>query len=315
MLINGPVGSEISFKKKSRVPRDIYEFFCDKQISYSDEEVNFYLFTNNNGNLSKQIKFNGTHHNLTEAILNPINPTKVIVHGENSNMNLYPLIDMRSNYLNKSDSHYNVIAVDWGKFATGCFLRALQSAKKVGYRLAQLIQDLVHYGAEDIHVIGFSLGAHIPAFAANSLKPYKIPRITGLDPALLYLDFEMDDKLDAGDAEFVDVYHTDIFHQGKKDQCGHADFYMNGGKNQPGCISESKHSCNHLRAAIYFAESINSEIGFWGYSCFSYSAYIFGRCKSIPPTVLSGDRVFKNASGFYIVVTNAQKPFAKGHLL
>lgn len=45
-----------------------------------------------------------------------------------------------------------------------------------------------------------------------------------------------DEKLDASDANFVDVIHTNALLQGKIERCGHVDFYMNGGVMQPGCF-------------------------------------------------------------------------------
>jgi hypothetical protein len=47
------------------------------------------------------------------------------------------------------------------------------------------------------------------------------------------------DRLDPSDALFVDVIHTNGGLNGDLEQCGHVDFYMNGGISQPGCF-ESK---------------------------------------------------------------------------
>lgn len=50
-------------------------------------------------------------------------------------------------------------------------------------------------------------------------------------------------KLDKGDAEFVDVIHTDGFVKGQIERSGHVDFYANGGLSQPGCekpVNQSK---------------------------------------------------------------------------
>lgn len=53
----------------------------------------------------------------------------------------------------------------------------------------------------------------------------------------LFITADADNKLDKSDAEFVDVFHTNALVQGKIEQCGHVDFYLNGGVYQPGCIS------------------------------------------------------------------------------
>ena len=63
---------------------------------------------------------------------------------------------------------------------------------------------------------------------------------SGLDPALpFFVTLNIDQKLDASDAVFVDVIHTNAFVQGKIEACGDVDFYVNGGIRQPGCWSES----------------------------------------------------------------------------
>jgi hypothetical protein len=66
------------------------------------------------------------------------------------------------------------------------------------------------------------------------------------------------------------MIHTDVLDRGLLVPTGHADFYVNGGFNQPGCADQtemSPGSCNHDRAPVYYAESINSDVGFWGYQC------------------------------------------------
>ena len=45
----------------------------------------------------------------------------------------------------------------------------------------------------------------------------------------LFVTASIDNKLDATDAEFVDVLHTNSLVQGKIEQSGHVDFYVNGG--------------------------------------------------------------------------------------
>lgn len=78
---------------------------------------------------------------------------------------------------------------------------------------------------------------------SNNLSPYKVPRITGLDPAMPgFSTVTNANKLDPSDADFVDIIHTNAFLQGVVQQSGDVDFYMNGGVVQPGCwVEESNH--------------------------------------------------------------------------
>lgn len=67
--------------------------------------------------------------------------------------------------------------------------------------------------------------------------------ILALDPALpLFVTSSNDRKVDASDANFVDVLHTNALEKGKLEACGHVDFYANGGITQPGCKSTPEHS-------------------------------------------------------------------------
>ncbi|XP_011501172.1 PREDICTED: phospholipase A1 member A-like [Ceratosolen solmsi marchali] len=278
-----------------------------------DREIGFFLFTRKNKILGQKIFVNSSGSNLGDTYFQSQDPTKIIVHGYNSDMQLDSLVDIRQEYLKKN--YYNLIAVDWRRLASGpCYPIAVYNVPHVGQCLAQLIDILKDHGAMDIHVIGFSLGAHVPAYSANYLKPYKLSRITGLDPAMpLFITVNKDQKLDEGDAEFVDVFHTNAFVQGKIEASGHIDFYMNGGINQPGCWEKrNPFGCNHHRASVYFAESINSKIGFWGWRCSGFLTYLLGLCPPKLPAVLAGDPVDKTNRGFFLVKTKGESPFAEG---
>jgi pimeloyl-ACP methyl ester carboxylesterase len=81
-------------------------------------------------------------------------------------------------YLDKGE--HNIIAVDWSRLSPGpCYPSAVYNTRFIGKCIAQMVEVLRLEGASDIHLVGFSLGAHVAGFAANSLRPYKLPRITG----------------------------------------------------------------------------------------------------------------------------------------
>lgn len=172
-------------------------------------------------------------------------------------------------------------------------------------------------GNNEIHLIGFSLGAHVTNYVSTTLRSeFIIPRISGLDPAMpLFVTADADNKLDASDAAFVDVIHTNALVQGKIEQCGHVDFYLNGGVHQPGCNSGNIFQCSHHRAPEYYAESINSAVGFWGWKCQSYVTYLFGMCTpEKDQQAVAGEDCRASSSGLFFLKTNPSSPFATGRL-
>lgn len=103
----------------------------------------------------------------------------------------------------------------------------------IGEVIAQALEILIKtYPIENIHLIGHSLGAHIVSSAGQHLyfKTEKLlPRITGLDPANpCFNEGEALSGLSRGDAQYVDIIHTNPGALGKRDSIGDADFYPNG---------------------------------------------------------------------------------------
>ena len=150
--------------------------------------------------------------------------------------------------IQNSQEDTNLILLDWTRGAGTTYSAAVANTELVGRQLALVLLDTIKLGTnpKKIHIIGFSLGAHVAGCASEVLKKRKIllGRITGLDPASPFfrnhLFREKSRKLDALDADLVDVIHTD----GSKDfadgfgllkPIGHIDFFPNGGREQPGC--------------------------------------------------------------------------------
>lgn len=77
-----------------------------------------------------------------------------------------------------------MIFVDWEKGAAGpSYAVAAANTQLIGRQLAILIADMVALNSdpERMHVIGFSLGAHVAGFAGKALRSsgIRIGRITG----------------------------------------------------------------------------------------------------------------------------------------
>ncbi|CAO1423506.1 unnamed protein product [Diamesa serratosioi] len=233
-------------------------------------------------------------------------------------MMLTPLIGMKNEYLQRGS--YNLFYVDYAVLVPSpCYPASVNNAPHVGECIAQLIERILETGQSDIHLIGFSLGAQVSNYVANKLKPdFIIPRISGLDPALpLFAHVGIDSKLDATDADFVDVIHTNALVQGKIERCGHVDFYLNGGVYQPGCTGFiiNPFACSHHRAPLYFMESIQSEIGFWGWRCQSYLYYLLSLCPPIfDMQTMAGEDCRSSSRGMYFIKTSDISPYAIGRL-
>lgn len=151
--------------------------------------------------------------------------------------------------------------LDWTRGAGTSYAAAVANTELVGRQLALVLLDAFNSGTDpmDVHVTGFSLGAHVAGCASEMLKNWGLllARITGLDPASPFfrshLFREKSRKLDATDAHLVDVIHTDGSEDftdgfGLLKPIGHIDIFPNGGKEQPGC-SDVKNSVvvSHLK--------------------------------------------------------------------
>ncbi|CAH1724056.1 unnamed protein product [Aphis gossypii] len=258
--------------------------------------------------------------NITESYYVKTLANKLILHGFNSNMNLDVLQTIKDEYLMQSD--INVWMIDYKDVSAGpreCYLAAVYNLPAVGKCAALFVRKIIELSEvevpeEAMHVIGFSLGGQLASQLAKHLKPIKLPRITGLDPALpLYYSTHLNSRLSRNDAKFVDVIHTNALIQGQLAPCGDVDFYVNGGLAQPGCHNSSAPiNCDHHMAPTYFGESIRSKTGFWSWPCPSVFDYFSGKCPRQGDHELMGECVNHSARGQYVLHTNSEPPFAQG---
>ncbi|CAB3223265.1 unnamed protein product [Arctia plantaginis] len=220
----------------------------------------------------------------------------------------------------------NVILLDWSNMAHGSYLvNAARNTKKVGSAAAEQLNRLMDSGLllEKFHVIGHSLGSHVAGYAARELKnKYNkvVKRLTALDPAFpaFYPDGVVMEHVNAKDAEFVDVIHTDAGGYGAPVRTGTADFWPNGGKSiQPGCprfapipLSDDN-LCSHWRSWQFYAESVLNPEAFPASPAESYNKF---RENPNPESGMAymGFKCDSSAKGSYYLTTNGQTPFGKG---
>lgn len=175
----------------------------------------------------------------------PNRPIIILLHGYTGHRDFSPNAEIRPAYLR--DGEYNIISVDYQPLVPEpCYLQAVQNLPVVARCTAQLIDTIVErrrIPLNSVHVIGFSLGAQASGMISNYVRSGKLTRITGLDPAKpLFVLASEDHRLSWRDAEFVDVIHTDVLQRGILKPVGHADFYVNGGIEQPGCRVDTETS-------------------------------------------------------------------------
>lgn len=247
------------------------------------------------------------------AVFDITKQTKIIIHGYNDNSQSAVPLGLAQAYNEKK--MFNVLLVDAEEMLNKWYILSVHNARLVGKRLANLLANLENYGAsaEDFHILGISLGAHIAGWTGKYFRQYKkhsLGRITGLDPAgPCFSHAFSDQRLDKTDAQYVDVVHSNRLIQGVIEPLGHSDYYINGGgPTQPGCFMPS---CSHLRAAEVYIESIRNPKSFVGVRCESWEQFLKNACVHDDYAVL-GYGSSSATRGLYYLRTSSNSPYGLG---
>ncbi|KAM9848628.1 lipoprotein lipase [Aulostomus maculatus] len=246
----------------------------------------------------------GNPDSLAACTFNRTSKTFLVIHGWTLSGMFESWVAKLVSALYDREQTANVIVVDWLNSAQNHYVVAAQNTKAVGQEIAHFIdwiEETTNIPLDNVHLIGYSLGAHVAGFA-GSHSTNKVGRITGLDPA--GPDFEGEHahrRLSPDDAHFVDVLHT--FTRGSlglsigiQQPVGHVDIYPNGGSFQPGCnlrgalekianfgifaITDAI-KCEHERSVDLFIDSLlNEQEAAKAYRCGSNDAFDRGMCLS-----------------------------------
>ncbi|XP_077295421.1 pancreatic lipase-related protein 3-like [Arctopsyche grandis] len=166
----------------------------------------------------------------------------------------------------------------------------------------------------NFHIMGHSLGGHITGIASRSVTKGKITYITvtfkpySFDPASPFFG-NGSQRIRPGDANYVEIIHTNAGNVGLEDPVGDNDFYPNGGETQPGCGIFDV-SCSHGRSYQYFAYSLDNQ-RFMANQCKTLTEIHENKCSNLSKLYMGGASV-KPKVGLFILETNGYPPYYKG---
>ncbi|KAH8284149.1 hypothetical protein KR054_011264, partial [Drosophila jambulina] len=280
----------------------------------STNSVKFYLYTQKNPSTGQEIK--ATQSSIDSSNFNPNNPTRITIHGWNSNYKDGVNTRIADAWFQYGD--YNMIAVDWARGRSLEYATSVAGAPGAGKKVAALVDFLVTgYGMslESLEIVGFSLGAHVAGHTGKQLTTGKAGKIVGLDPASPLISYSKSEKrLSSDDAIYVESIQTNGAILGFTQPIGKAAFYMNGGRSQPGCGIDVTGSCSHTRAVLYYVEALLWN-NFPSKSCETYQEANKNACGDRFSSIAMGASVNTFvAEGIFYVPVNKESPYGYGEV-
>lgn len=163
-----------------------------------------------------------------------------MIHGWTDNFQRTWITNVVNDFIRFTKS--NICVVNWERLALTDYRVSVENIKIVANKINEFIDYLIKvYSVKltDITLVGHSLGAQISGLIGKKFNG-KISRIIGLDPAgplFTRNPLTMREHLNKNNAQFVQILHTDHNILGTDLNCGHQDYYANGGHSpQPGCV-------------------------------------------------------------------------------
>ncbi|XP_072937264.1 pancreatic lipase-related protein 2-like [Epargyreus clarus] len=264
----------------------------------------YWLFTRTNPKEAQILVTNDTD-SLTESYFDESKEIVILVHGWLGHGKNDLNRKLTKAFLEVND--VNVIVLDWSKLARRNYMTAKAGVAAVGSALGHFVNWLIEFGAsyEKIHLVGFSLGAHLVGNAGRQTQS-RVKRITALDPAgPLWAKDE--NRIVQTDAQYVEVIHTNTALYGLNKQCGDTDFYPNGGSRMPGCWLNM---CSHSRSYEYMAATVIYD-HLNGNECNSTKGVARGCTGDEFP--MGNSDLTKQGTGIYRVDTEKHYPYNSTH--
>lgn len=241
----------------------------------------------------------GQRERLQECGFNATAKTIFIIHGWTVSGMFESWMPKLVSAVMQRENEANVVVVEWIPMAQQLYPDAVNHTHTVGLDIATLLnwlQDEQQLPLDKVHLIGYSLGAHVAGYAGEYVRG-SIGRITGLDPAgPMFEGVEERRRLSPDDADFVDVLHTYTREAlgvsiGIQQPIGDIDIYPNGGEVQPGCALTDVLAvagnfmqvmeCEHERAVHLFVDSLmNKDHMSFAFQCTGPDRFKKGICLS-----------------------------------
>lgn len=222
------------------------------------------------GNIKWYPLINNKFHSLCN--FDVTKPTKLIVHGFQSDNTTKMLAPLQEAYLKNFDC--NVIFFNWLRSSHVDYARALMYCMRT---VSGLIVNFVEYGIRHwnlklntITCIAHSIGPHICGHASRILKdtfgrPFR--SIVALDAAGLgfeppFTSIYATKKLDKSHADFVLCLHSNVFFAGTAGSYCTVDLFFNNGTYQPHCPYDI--DCYHEAATVFYINALENRKCFKG---------------------------------------------------
>ncbi|CAG9793068.1 unnamed protein product [Diatraea saccharalis] len=232
----------------------------------------------------------------------------------------FPISSMLANEYEARD--YNVIMVDYQRFATVHYYLASRLMRPVGKHIAEVLTQLTELGlnASKIELLGFSLGGQTVSYIAKNFQRFtgrNISKITALEPSgPCFRTLAPNDRLDASNADFVEVIHTNIDGYGMAARMGHVDIFVNGGEYQPSelLLYPCTSTCSHFRVLALWVSALKNPGKFIAIKCDSIQQARDAKCYERLPTEtnLMGLKTNRSNHGIFYLSTSKGYPYYLG---
>jgi len=253
------------------------------------DDVRFFLYSipKDTDNCTEIVHLN--NKSIIDSGYDKTKPLKLLIHGALSNFKTQDDVQRIKDAYLQNNYDANIVIVDYGKLTqshlpisltpysilqlTLTFGRTELIAKRIAGFLQFLMHSEVLSGPEQVHILGFGVGAHIAGGVGRNVKDLvkkNIDRISGLDPSIQIPTRRF--LLDKSDADYVDVTYTSTGSFALVRRRGHAQFFINGGRfHQPNCPNFAPFDtvgCSHTAANYFYAKTIQKSKKIRACRCF-----------------------------------------------